>query len=149
MKADSGEGKILVSACLLGINCRYDGDNALNDTLVRNGKVDYIPVCPEQLGGLSTPREPCEIIGGGGAGALEGRAKVLGRETGTDFTRNYLRGAEETLKIARTFGCCRAIFKAHSPSCGKGYIRRGGKLVEGDGVTSALLLKNGIEIESM
>ena len=131
----------IVSACLAGINCKYDGKNSANEKvirLVKEGKA--IPVCPEQLGGLSTPRESMEIRNG----------KVF-IASGADVTRQMRRGAEETLKIARLVGAKEAILKSRSPSCGKGRIYDGSfskKLVEGNGVTAELLLRNGIKVVS-
>lgn len=92
-----------------------------------------IPVCPEQLGGLGTPRESMSVIGGGGLEVLDGVAKVV-NESGDDVTENLVKGAEETLKIAKLFGVRQAIMKAESPSCGE--IQ--------DGVTTAMLKRNGI-----
>lgn len=146
MMDDYSGDKILVSACLLGVNCRYDGGNAESPELLEGENKNFIPVCPEQMGGLPTPREPCEIAGGAGMEVLAGEARVLGKETGTDFSENFIRGAEETLKLARISGCKRAVFKANSPSCGRGRIHRGEELIEGDGVAAALLLENGIEV---
>ncbi len=139
----------LVSACLLGINCRYDGQNNLNEKVMRLVEKEVlIPVCPEQLGGLGTPREPMGVIGGGGSEVLDGKARVINRSN-KDVTENLARGAEETLKIARSSGAREAIFKARSPSCGCGKIHDGttpNKLIEGDGVTAALLKRNGIHV---
>lgn len=136
----------LVSACLLGVNCRYDGKNNLNEKVMRlAAKEALIPVCPEQLGGLGTPRVPMGITGGGGSEVLDGKAKVIDGNN-KDVTKNLVRGAEETLKIARASGVREAIFKARSPSCGCGKIHVGTspRLVKGDGVTAALLKRNGI-----
>lgn len=144
---------LIVSACLLGINCRFDGGNSLDSSLLEAlshfGEYILIPLCPEQLGGLPTPREPCEINSGSGEDVLSGEARVIGKETGRNFTANFTRGASETLKIARLFGCEKALFKSDSPSCGSGKIYRGGNLVEGNGVTTALLTKNGITVETL
>jgi len=107
-----------------------------------------VPVCPEQLGGLPTPREPAWIVGGDGSDVLKGGAKVISR-SGGDVTENFRRGAEEALRIAKLFGAREAILKARSPSCGCGKIREPfsfDKLKEGDGVTAALLKKNGIRV---
>ena len=115
---------ILVSACLLGCACRYDGQskpNPLAQELARRGLA--VPVCPEQLGGLPTPRNPSER-----------RAE-------------YCRGAEETLRLGRLYGCTAAVLKERSPSCGCGRIYDGtftGTLTDGDGVTAALLKAHGI-----
>jgi len=129
----------IVSACLAGINCRYDGKNSANEkviALVRKGKA--IPVCPEQLGGMPTPRENMELGGG----------RVFSA-SGKDETAQMKAGAEETLKIAKLVGAKEAIFKARSPSCGKGRVYDGsfsGKLVEGNGIVTELLQKNGIRV---
>jgi uncharacterized protein YbbK (DUF523 family) len=104
-----------------------------------------IPVCPEQLGGLGTPREPMQILGGRGSEVLDGKAKVTTRRGG-DVTKNLVRGAEEVLKIVRSLDVKGAILKSRSPSCGCGKIHDGlsSRLVEGDGVTTALLKRSGI-----
>ncbi len=139
----------LVSACLLGVNCRYNGQNNLNEKVMQlAAKEVLIPVCPEQLGGLGTPREPMGIIGGGGSEVLDGKARVI-NESGRNVTENLARGAEEVLKIARSLGVKGAILKARSPSCGCGKIHDGtspSRLVKGDGVTAALLKRNGIQV---
>ena len=142
---------IVVSACLCGVNCKYDGGNNLNSELFeqfKKGKV--MPVCPEQLGGLCTPRMPSEIIGGTAKQILEGKdgAKVV-RCDGKDITDEFLRGAYETLKIAKSIQATRAILKASSPSCGAGNIYDGsfsGKKISGNGITAELLMKNGIKV---
>ena len=131
--------KILVSACLLGIDCKYSGGNNLNEKVLEYIK-DYevIPVCPEIMGGLSTPRPPSERIGD----------KVLNNQ-GTDVTNEYTKGALETLKLAKLFNVKKALLKAKSPSCGKGKIYDGtftSTLIEGNGVTVDLLESNGIEV---
>jgi uncharacterized protein YbbK (DUF523 family) len=141
---------ILVSACLCGINCKYDGGNNLNEKvqrLLKEGKA--IPVCPEQLGGQSTPRVAHEIQNGSGKDVIEGRAKVMGTDPKDDVTEQFLKGAEETLKIAVQCDVEYAILKARSPSCGKGIIYDGtftGSKREGNGVTTELLMKNGIKV---
>jgi len=106
-----------------------------------------LPVCPEQLGGLPTPRDPAEIQGGEGKDVLRGKAIVLDR-TGRDVTSNFLRGAEEVLRLANLIGAKEAIFKAESPSCGCGAIISGGKPRAGDGVTVSLLKKHGITVRA-
>jgi uncharacterized protein YbbK (DUF523 family) len=129
----------LCSACLLGVKCRYNGESALNKKVVALLKTEVlIPVCPEQLGGLPTPREPAEIVGG----------RVL-TKSGKDVTENFERGAMETLKIAKLFNIKEAILKQGSPSCGCGRVYDGtfsGKTIKGDGVTAALLKRNGIKV---
>ncbi len=134
---------IIVSACLAGYRCRYDGktvpDDAIVD-LVRTGNA--IPVCPEMLGGLPCPRVPSERTADG--------ERVVTKE-GTDVTEAFRRGADETLRLAQLYGCTRAILKARSPSCGKGTVYDGtfsGTLREGNGVTAELLMKHGITVES-
>lgn len=134
----------LISACLAGVNCKYNGGNNLNPKIVQLLKEKKaILICPEQLGGLSTPRLPSEIITD-----KEGNKRVINIE-GKDLTKEFLKGAEETLKIAKLAGVEAAILKARSPSCGKGKIYDGqfrGKLIEGNGITAELLEKNGIKI---
>lgn len=130
---------ILVSACLLGVCCRYDGDSK-PDPRVINLREKYllIPICPEVDGGLPTPRTPSERVG----------ERVLMRD-GKDVTRNYNDGAELALSKAKEFGCRAAILKARSPSCGSGKIYDGsftGNLIDGDGVCAELLKKNGIAV---
>ncbi len=131
--------KILVSACLLGCACRYDGKSKPDArTLALLARHTLIPVCPEQLGGLPTPRIPCERKG----------ERVLRRD-GADMTEAYERGAEEVLRLARLYGARAAILKAKSPACGVGTVYDGTftrTLTEGNGVLAELLLKNGIRI---
>ena len=128
---------ILVSACLLGQSCRYDGKSkpcerviALKDTY------NLIPICPEVMGGLPTPRTPSEICG-----------ELVLMKDGRNVTENYNRGAQKALEIARENACTVAILKEKSPSCGSGLIHNGlfdGGLVEGDGITAKLLKSQGI-----
>ncbi|MFH1631058.1 MAG: DUF523 domain-containing protein [Candidatus Aenigmatarchaeota archaeon] len=129
----------LCSACLLGINCRYDGRNMVNEKIIELAKKEVlIPVCPEQLGGLPTPREPSKQ-----------RGKKVFTKSGKNVTEDFNRGAEETLKIAKLFGIKEAILYRPSPSCGCGKIFNGtfsGTIIDGDGITTTLLKKNGIEI---
>ena len=133
--------KILVSSCLLGENCRYKGDNCRNEkVLALKGEHELIGMCPEVMGGLSTPRALSERVGD----------KVISSE-GKDVTENYRAGAEAALEIAKKEKVDYCIFKAKSPSCGCGKIYDGtfsGKLVEGNGVTSELFLKNGFSIKT-
>jgi len=130
---------ILCSACLLGLKCRYDGKSKLNKKVRElSKKVILIPVCPEQLGGLPTPREPAEQRGN----------KVV-TKSGKDVTENFLKGAKEVLKITKIFGAKEAILKQKSPSCGCGKIYDGtfsGKVIKGDGVTASLLKRNRIRV---
>ena len=131
--------KILVSACLLGVSCRYDGLSKaypLVEELCRRHQV--VPVCPEQLGGLSTPRTPAE---------RQGNRVVT--KSGGDVTEQYRRGAEETVRLARLLGCTAAVLKERSPSCGSGEIYDGsftGTLSSGYGVAAEALQKAGIRV---
>ncbi|MGH2819894.1 MAG: DUF523 domain-containing protein [Actinomycetota bacterium] len=142
---------VLVSACLVGRACRFDGSSLEDDRvgrLVAEGRA--VPACPEEDGGLGTPRPPAEIRGGDGRDVLAGRARVVTRD-GRDVTSAYLTGAERALEAARAAGARTAILKARSPSCGKGCIHDGSfsrRLVPGDGVTVALLEAHGIEVLS-
>ena len=140
----------LISACLVGIKCTWSGDDRYkNERAIEFAKVKVlIPICPEQLGGLPTPRAPQEIQGGTGEDVLNGECKVISKD-GEDVTTGFIKGAEETLRIAKQFKVKEFIAKSRSPSCGCGQIYDGsfsGCLVEGDGVTTALLKRNGIRI---
>jgi uncharacterized protein YbbK (DUF523 family) len=140
---------ILVSACLAGINCKYDGgNNVLKDIQKLIQEKKAILICPEQMGGMATPRLPCEIINGDGREVLKGKAKVINLK-GEDQSPFFIKGAEETLKIAKLYGANTALLKARSPSCGSGTIYDGrfqSSKKKGDGVTAALLKENGIEV---
>ena len=131
--------KIIVSACLLGTPCRYDGKSKPSEAVIALGeKYELVPVCPECLGGLPTPRTPSERIGD----------KVMMRD-GRDVTENYVNGAKAALERARLFSCPAAILKARSPSCGSGKISDGsfsGNLPDRDGVSAELLKKEGIDV---
>ena len=130
---------ILVSACLLGIGCRYDGKHKANPEVLKLAeKYNLIPVCPEIYGGLPTPRVPSERIGD----------KVMMKD-GRDVTENYHRGAKEALELCRIYNIKTAVLKERSPSCGKGEIYDGsfsGTLTARDGVCAELLLENGIRV---
>ena len=130
---------ILVSACLLGVSCRYDGKSKPNENVIAlKDRYNLIPVCPEIMGGLPTPRTASEI---------QGCQVVMG--DGTNVTKEYRKGAEEVLRLCRLFGCKRAVLKEKSPSCGCGKVYDGtfsGKLIDGNGITAKLLMENGIEV---
>ena len=130
---------ILVSACLLGVRCRYDGASKPNEAVLRlMEQHTLIPVCPEQLGGLATPRPPAERQG-----------DAVRTRSGTDVTEQYRRGAEEALRLCRLYGCEAAVLKEKSPSCGAGAVYDGtfsGVLTTGNGVTAELLTANGIPV---
>lgn len=141
----------LISACLLGLKCRWDNKDSRNDKAIQLLKNEIlIPVCPEQLGGLKTPRARQEIQGGTGEDVLAKKSKVI-NINGEDVTAQFIKGAEETLKIANLFQVNVFIGKSLSPSCGCGKIYDGtfsGKLIDSDGVTAALLRRNRIKIIS-
>ena len=130
---------ILVSACLIGVCCRYDGESKpYPEVTALREKYILLPICPEVDGGLPTPRTPSERVGD----------KVLMRD-GRDVTENYSAGAAEALRKAKLFGCKKAILKARSPSCGKDKIYDGsfsGRLTDRHGVAAELLLANGVEV---
>ena len=130
---------ILISACLLGVRCKYSGgDNYCPAAAALGETYPLLPVCPEQLGGLPTPRPPAEI-----------RAGRVMNHLGEDVTEQYEKGAEEVLRLARQFGCTLAVLKARSPSCGCGAVYDGtfsGSLIPGDGVAAAALRRHGIRV---
>ena len=132
---------ILVSACLLGTPCRYNGKGVLDPAVqVLMREHQLVPVCPERLGGLEAPREPSEISGG----------RVFGRD-GRDVTAEFELGARRALEAARRFGCRCAILKERSPSCGSSAVYDGsfsGRVVPGAGVAAALLMENGVRVFS-
>lgn len=131
--------KLLVSACLLGVCCRYDGRSKPHPLAARLLKTHTcVPVCPEQLGGLPTPRPPAERLG-----------KRVVTAAGADVTAPYRRGAEEALRLCRLFDCEAAVLKERSPSCGRGSIHDGtfsGGMTAEDGVAAALLKEHGIPV---
>lgn len=131
----------IVSACLAGLLCRYDGkSNTCEAVRLMVERGEAVPVCPEQLAGMTTPRPPAESV--------DGRVMTI---DGQDVTDDFRKGAEEVLRIARTHGCREAILKARSPSCGSGRVYDGTfskTLVDGDGVTAALLKSHGISVKT-
>ena len=131
----------LCSACLLGIKCRYDGKSKPNKRVVELAKKEtLIPICPEQLGGLPTPRE-----------ATEQKGKRVITKSGKDVTKYFKKGARQVLKLAKLLGIKGAILKQRSPSCGCGQIYDGtfsGKIIQGNGVTVSLLKRNRIRVIS-
>lgn len=130
---------IIVSGCLMGCDCRYKGDNCKCEELLALGeKHTLIPVCPEQMGGLATPRDPAEIVGD----------KVISNH-GKDVTYEYRKGAETALYIAKLNNAAAAVLKANSPSCGKGIIYDGtftGNKCEGNGIAAEIFLKAGYPV---
>ena len=133
--------KLLISACLIGENCKYNGGNnrlSVIDSLAE--KYELIPACPEQLGGLSTPRKPSEIVGD----------RVV-NNIGDDVTAEFIRGANKTLEIAKSNGCFACLLKERSPSCGVKNIYDGNfknKTVKGSGITTQLLKFHGFMVVS-
>jgi len=137
---------VLISSCLLGIGCRYDGSHSLVEEIIKKAQeMQFIPVCPEQLGGLPTPRAPSKIVKGDGKAVLAGGAQVT-NSLGEDVTAAFIKGARETLKLARILGAKKAILKNTSPSCGLNTPYCETDTGYGLGVTAALLLSAGIEI---
>ena len=132
---------LLISACLLGVECKYSGgSNALPEETIEKLRTRYrlIPVCPETAGGLPTQRDPSERLG----------ERVVSCR-GADVTAQFKKGAEAALTLARRYGCTTALMKEHSPSCGSGLIYDGsfsGKLVKGDGCAAELLKAAGVSV---
>lgn len=131
--------KLLVSACLLGENCKYNGGNNFNEKVVAlKEHFEIVPICPECFGGLPIPREPSEIVG----------ERVVSK-LGEDVTDEFLSGAEQTLYVAKETNCGIAVLKERSPSCGCGEIYDGsfsGKTILGNGITAQLLIDNEIQV---
>jgi uncharacterized protein YbbK (DUF523 family) len=141
---------ILVSACLLGYNCKYNGRNNFKTEITRLRDDLLIPVCPEELGGLPTPRPPAQFDKADGNALLDGLAGIIDIN-GSDVTNNFLAGALKALSIAKKNGVHKAILKERSPSCGVSSVyiaQKGEKPVPGMGVTAALLQRNGVKIIS-
>ena len=140
--------KILVSSCLLGLNCRYSGDSCFSLSvagLAQNHTL--IPVCPEQMGGLTTPREPAQIIDGNGVDIWNGRATVI-NASGKDVTPEFIRGARKALNFIKQYKVTEIVLKERSPSCAVHFIYRGNSIVNGMGVTCALFLHEGFKVLS-
>ena len=134
---------ILISACLVGMNCKYNGGNNFNEKaleLVKSGKA--IPICPEQLGGLTTPRDPSEIK------IIDNKRHVINNKN-KDVTDEFERGAKEVLRLAKELNIEKVILQSRSPSCGVGKIYSGnfdGKLIDGNGILAQMLIDNNIEV---
>lgn len=143
------ESPVLVSACLLGIRTRYDGAHCRREeVLCLLENCHFVPVCPEQMGGLPTPRRPAEIKAGDGRDVLEGGACIL-RSDGLDVTENFLRGARMVAELAELTDARRALFKEGSPSCGVTEVRRDGEPAAGCGLTTALLQRKGLRVDGI
>ena len=151
IKHRSSEDRVMLSACLAGMNCVYDGSNKAHPVfvkLVQSGGA--ILFCPEVLGGLAIPHPPSEIKGGDGSAVLRGSARVVSRD-GKDVTDFFLKGARKASELAKKLKCKKAVMKARSPSCGCGKVYDGTfsrVLIDGDGVTAAMLKENGIDVVS-
>ena len=134
---------ILISACLVGMNCKYNGENNFNEKaleLVKSGKA--IPICPEQLGGLTTPRDPSEIK------IIDNKRHVINNKN-KDVTEEFERGAKEVLKLAKELNVEKVILQSRSPSCGVGKIYSGNfdkVLIDGNGILAQMLIDNNIEV---
>jgi len=139
---------LVLSSCIAGLRCRYDGSSCVNKNLLKGIDSWYIHVCPELLAGFGIPRKPCEISGGSGGDVLAGRAKIIDKD-GLDITSLMLAGAEKALRICLENGVTEAFLRAKSPSCGYGRIYDGSfssTLRPGSGIFAALLLENGIGV---
>ncbi len=144
----TGTECVLVSACLLGVCCRFDGKAKLSSEVARLAETCcLVPICPEQLGGLPTPRSPAQISSGSGGDVLDGGARVLA-DDGSDVTGAYIRGAQEALRVGKILGAERAILTDKSPACGVNLVYNNRVLVDGCGVTTALLIREGIAVEA-
>jgi len=150
MERNKHKFEYVISACLLGIPCRWNGKSKINKKAFGVYlKGNAILVCPEIIGGLPTPRPACEIIGGDGKDVLNGRAKIFDKK-GKDFSKDFANGSAIALeKIVKKHGIKKAILKSGSPTCGVGHIFSGkfdGKRKKGMGIFAAMLEKNGVEI---
>jgi uncharacterized protein YbbK (DUF523 family) len=149
MESGKKKQKALISACLIGRRCRYDGQLLkLSEVSQLIEVYELIPVCPEVDGGLKVPRPKAWIKNGTGADVLDSNTIVI-NENGQDVTSQFISGAEIALKQAILLKVKIAIFKSKSPSCGKGQVYNGDKLVEGNGVTTELLIRNGINVKTV
>lgn len=149
MKIKKNKIKYVISACLLGIPCRWNKKGKVDSQALKIFlKGEALALCPELLAGLPTPRPACEIIGGDGAEVLKGRAKIINAQ-GKSYNKIFIKGANKALKIVKKFGISKAILKSGSPSCGAVYIYSGdfsGKKRKGKGVFAALLTKHKIKV---
>lgn len=149
-----GPAVVVVSACLLGHRCRYDGATVGDDALRRRlgalqiAGLDVRPVCPEQLGELGTPRPPASLAGGAGAEVWKGQARVVRNDGGGDVTDAFMQGAQRAREALGPDAPVLAVLKARSPSCGVGRTWRDGEVREGDGVFAALLRREGVPLHS-
>jgi uncharacterized protein YbbK (DUF523 family) len=140
--------KVLVSKCLTGELCRWDGGRLDGSTNVRLREFEIYPICPEMEGGLLCPRPKAEIADGDGYDVLDGRTRVKD-DIGSDITGHFLKGAQMSLNLALEHNIKKAFLKEKSPSCGVNFIYKGGHRTKGVGVTTALLKRNGVEVISI
>jgi len=137
---------VLASACLLGHACRHDGaarPSARLTEALGGDALEAVPFCPEEAGGLATPRPAAHLVGGDGAAVVAGNARVMSLE-GRDLTGNFLRGAREAVELAAARGCTAAYLQERSPSCGCARVHAERGVIEGCGVTAALLRRAGV-----
>ena len=140
---------VLVSACLMGVRCRYDGCSKRNEKLIGKLKgVEVLPVCPEELGGLATPRPPASFVGGDGQALLAGSARLV-NALGEDVTQAYRQGAQEVLKLVRKLGVTEAYLKDFSPACGLTQVTVNGEGIQGIGICAALLAEEGLTLHAV
>jgi uncharacterized protein YbbK (DUF523 family) len=137
--------KCLVSKCLTGELCRWDGKRLDNSIMERLKGYEIYPVCPEMEGGLPCPRPRAEIADGDGDYVLDGLARVKD-DKGNDVTFSFLQGAQCVLNLALKHNIKKAFLKEKSPSCGVNVIYNNGRLVDGVGVTAALLIRHGVKV---
>jgi uncharacterized protein YbbK (DUF523 family) len=149
MDSPQKNNKILVSACLAGINCTFRGTNNLKDNIKKMAdSKQALAICPEVSGGLGVGRENIELVGGDGNDVLDGRARAI-TSGGRDVTENVIAGAKKVLDAAKKAGIKKAVLKSNSPTCGSGSIYDGTfskRLRPGDGVLAALLKRSGISV---
>jgi uncharacterized protein YbbK (DUF523 family) len=137
---------VLVSACLAGMATRYDGTDAYNAELMgKLAGVNWVPVCPEELGGLPTPRPPADLVGGDGHDVLRGKARVMTAD-GRDVTAAFVEGAQAVLEVARRLKVRACYLKGRSPSCGLNPSRAAAGHMRGIGVCAALLIESGFKV---
>jgi uncharacterized protein YbbK (DUF523 family) len=136
---------VAVSGCLVGVKCRYDG---LSKAAIDVKEASIVAVCPEQLGGLATPRPPAHFVGGTGEEVIAGTARVVNAR-GEDVTAAYLRGAREIVAICKRLNIRKAYLKEKSPSCGTRFVTVEGKLTRGMGVAAAMLRKARVRLVSV
>ena len=147
-KTINGAIMILFSSCIAGVKCRYNGSSSYKENLLKNINEEFIHICPEILAGFKIPRKPCEIVNGSGEDVLIGKAKILNID-GLDITEQMLIGTQKSLQICLEKNVKKAYLQTKSPTCGCGKIYDGtfsSKLKNGNGVFTALLIRNNITV---